>query len=549
MELHSPKFKGKATLDANATYDDENDLVPRKHVDLKANGFIVIKDVISSDPDVGIVGAHEYVQDTVPANIALTRCVTDTLNIRVLFECEPNRSEYTARVTINGQPTFLEAVPGNSRLYTGYCDLVIPEEDMVEIIAESSTGETYICEVVPKIGGPVITSAQIDSLPECQTHVKEGDKINVSGVIENTAIEVMVQAGGASAGVELLILGSENSGGEGYRSFSGEVTIGAVKSDAPVSIIGKTELGTATEVPYEVGPVPIDQQYPIIPQPTYTYPVGQMALKDGESVDIECLITEADSATYNVYAGMEITNPAVLEDTKTITLISGASQSFDNEYLVISASKSSNGSSNTAKFTVDIANAAPRINLAIVNNPEARLRTDADGNQYTVRLISDQPLIELPTLASSVGETGASWVAKSELMYETQIVVKDSDPRGDHLFEGLVATGLARVETNTIDGGANFSIAGFLLRELTVPALSQKVAIGTFVHNAAKVVAHYKDADLLAYRNDLENAQASFTVVNEDGTLNPQGNYLWISDEAFAGTNTSGTLKLTVEEL
>lgn len=548
MDFHSPKFKGKATLHDDATYEQKKDLVPREFVELKASGFVVIRDIIPSDESSGIVGVKEYIPNTVPAKFALERCITNTENIRVMIECEPDRSQYTVGILVNGKAAVLDAVAGNSRLYSGYCDITIdPEADIVEITVESTTGETYVCDVIPQIGGPAVISAQIDALPEGQTHVKADDIVSVSGVVENDAVEVRVEVGGASAGVTLLTYEDDDSAGAGLKNFFGTVKISEITTDAPFVIIGKNFLGTESETPFTTPNLPIDQQFPIIPQPTYQYPAGQLALKDGEVVAITCNITHATSASYSAFTGFVVDKPTEMAATKQVTLESGEAKSFNNKYYIVTAVKTTNGSQSTASFTIDIANAAPQVNLAIVNNP-ARLRTDADGVDYKVRVISDQPIHGEPTLTASAGQLVGAWTKKSDTIYERTIRVKDSDPRGQHTFAGLVVTGRANVVTNDILSGDKYTIAGFLLRELVVPALSQKVAIGTFVNDATKVTAYYKDADKLKYVANLNNARASFSVVDADGNFNAKGDHLWISDVAFAGTNTSGTLTLTIEE-
>lgn len=549
MDLHSPKIKGQATLDENATYDEAKNLVPREFVELKASGFVVVRDIVPSDESAGIVGVKEYKDKTIPAQFALDRCRTNTVDIRILIECEPDRSQlFDFGVTVNGQPAVLDAVPGNSRLYTGYCDISIdPDAEMVEVLVESATGQSYICEVIPEIGGPDVISAQVDALPAGQTHVKANDMIEVSAIVEDSAIDVRVEAGGASAGVVALDQVEAPELPDGQVKYAGQVRVSEITTDAPLTIIAKNFLGTETEIPFVTADVPIDQQAPVIPNPTYQYPAGQMAVKDGEIVMITSAITHADSVEYNAQVGFDIQDPTVLEDTKQVTLVTGEAASFDNDYYRITARKSTNGSATTKAFTIDIANAAPMINVAIVNNP-ARLRTDADGNDYKVRILSSQPLLEAPSMDLEAGVWKGDWVKKNDSQYERTITVKDSDPRGEHSFINLLATGRAAVTTNLFASGDKYTIAGFLMREVVVPALSQKVAIGTFVSNPNNIIAYYKDADRLAYQADLSDVRAGFSVVDADGTLNPNGDHLWISDKAFAGTNTSGTLTLTVEE-
>ena len=549
MDIHSPKIKGQATLDEAATYEQPLNLVPRQFVEQKASGFVVVRDIVPSD-DSGLVGVKEYLAKTIPSNFALERCRTNTGDIRIMIECEPDRSQIqNFGVTVNGTPAQLDAVAGNSRLYTGYADIQIDTTaEIIDVEVVSTTGQKYSCEVIPAMGAPEIYSATFE-LPVGQTHAKANDEIIVTALVqdaETTSCQVI--AGGASAGAVQLELIDDPNTPEGQLTYLGIIRCSEIAVDSPITLVATNYLGAQTEVPYVSANVPIDQQAPIIPNPTYAYPNGQQAFKDGDVVAVTSAITEADSVQYNVHQGFTVADPTVLENTKQVTLVTGEAANFDNDYYVIQARKSSNGSQTTKSFTLPIANEAPRINVAIVNNP-ARLRTDADGVDYKVRIISNQPLLQVPTMDAEVGEWRSAWVKKNDSTYERTIRVKDSDPRGTHNFINLLATGLAKVESTAILSGSEYTIGGFLMREVVVPALSQKVAIGAQVAIANKVVAYYKDADKLTYRPNLDNARASFSLVNAAGEFDANGDHLWISDAAFAGTNTSGTLTLTVEEV
>lgn len=546
MDFHSPNFKGNAKLDPTASYSNPRDLVPREYV----NGILTITDVVPTAD--GIVGYKEYTADTIPADIELTKCITDTTKIRVWFEAEPDRVSRKETITINGVPqTMIQAKADNSRLFTGYVDLdIAPDQGDVELHAISSTGAEYKCVVTPLIGGPTVASLTIDEIPVGQTHVKQNDKVKISGVVANDAVSIKALAKGLVASEVVLNIGAEDSAGQGSRRFDGEVTVSGVSSDAKVTVIAENFLGTEGDEKDSID-VLVDQTYPTIPNATYTYPAGQLALKDGEAVTITSAISDADSAIYSidgsVAAGFDITDPAVMEDDKVITMTSGENFSFDNQYYIVTATRANNGAARTRKFTIDIANAEPTIDISIVGNP-SHLRSSVDGNDYNVRVNSDQPIDSAPSLDAQVGAWKGNWSKVNEKTWQRTVTISDSDAKGTHAFENLVATGRALVETNTINGGAAYTIQGFLIREVTVPALSQKVAIGTFVTDPTKITAYYKDADQLTYRPNLDDVPREFSVVDAAGDFDPQGNYFWISDVAFAGSNTSGTLVITVEE-
>jgi uncharacterized Zn ribbon protein len=100
----------------------------------------------------------------------------------------------------------------------------------------------------------------------------------------------------------------------------------------------------------------------------------------------------------------------------------------------------------------------------------------------------------------------------------------------------------------SITSGSNYTIAGVVERDLTVPALSQLVAIGTTVSNINNLVVSYKGADLLTYFGSTAQQSKGFTITDSAGNVDANGTHVYLTDAAFAGSNTSGTLVLEFEE-
>ncbi len=545
MEQHSPVFKGRASLAANAKYDQPLDLVPRSFVESRTGTLLIINDITPVNE--GIVGSKEYVSDTIPANLALATCIANTNKVRVHFICEPASYAMSEEVTINGTKAVVKANQNNFRMYEGYVDLTLDTEVLdAEIKAVSSTGAEATVTARLLIGGPRILTGAFGVYPNSQTHLKQGDTIAISGTVANDATEIHVVKGGISANKVTLTLGAENSGGDGARSYSGSIQV-ASGDNGVATIVASNFLGTESDTPFQTAPAQIDQTYPTIANPTMTYPVGQGAAKDGDTVTVNCAITGADSYQYSTEGGFTVADPTVYAAAKDIVLGTGEAFNFNNQYFTVTATRASNGAVTTKRGEVFVANAAPEATITINNNP-AYLRSSEAGNTYTVRISTNQPIEVIPTLTSSAGEL-ANFVRRADNRYEATIKIKDSDPRGAQSFADLVVTGLTGAVQNTIKAGASFTISGFLVRDLTVPAFAQKVAIGTHAVNPAKINAFYKGADKLTYHADLADHAAGFSLVNEAGEFDANGNYLWISDSAFAGANTSGTLMLTVEEV
>ncbi|MNV27866.1 hypothetical protein D3C71_1190320 [compost metagenome] len=130
-------------------------------------------------------------------------------------------------------------------------------------------------------------------------------------------------------------------------------------------------------------------------------------------------------------------------------------------------------------------------------------------------------------------------------MFSRTFTVSDSDPRGAAAVTGTIDN-LANTES-AVTGSV--TIGGLLERTITFDAFSRTAPIGANVADISKARARYAGAQTdLARRADTTDVAASFTIVNAGGLYDPNGGFLFISDAAYAGANTSGTLQLLFEE-
>ena len=75
-------------------------------------------------------------------------------------------------------------------------------------------------------------------------------------------------------------------------------------------------------------------------------------------------------------------------------------------------------------------------------------------------------------------------------------------------------------------------------------------AIGTSVVNIAKTTAKYAGAGSnLVLQGSTADAFQGYTITDEAGVYNTTGSYVFITDQAYAGANTSGTLMVEIEEV
>ena len=122
-------------------------------------------------------------------------------------------------------------------------------------------------------------------------------------------------------------------------------------------------------------------------------------------------------------------------------------------------------------------------------------------------------------------------------------MINDAAAKGSFNFSGLTLPNLAGVSGTTISSGAAYTVGGFTRRTLTLAVFSQLAAIGTAVVNIAKVNAKYSGAGVnLTYQASTDNLFQGFTITDSAGVFSATGDYLFITDQAYAGANTSRTV-------
>tara|TARA_Y100001963_G_scaffold158990_1_gene260727 strand:- start:3817 stop:5496 length:1680 start_codon:yes stop_codon:yes gene_type:complete len=539
--------------------EEDRDAASKRYVDSNTAGGIFITSVVpTSATGNNIVGFYEYVQNTIPSDYLITKATTNVEAIRISFLASPKVNEFTIGVVAEwgeGQTKaadFIEVAPEDRRLYAGYVDIVLDPartEETVRLV--SSTGSDVVLNLDVLIGGPAIQSATLGALPDGQTELKAGDTVSISGTVGNDATEIDVLNSGISGDRHSLTLGAEDSAGEGLKTFSGTITVSSRSGTLAAQLTARNMLGTEGDV-FNSDTATLNQTKPSISNAAYDYPPNQQAIKNAESVGISITITDADSVQYDVAAGLTINNPTVYAQTKTVSRIDDGTIEYsinDNNLLGVTATRAANGAVATKYFDINVVNVPPTATLAFIGNP-ARLRSSAGGEDYTLQVIPSQPLIEAPSAlsaAANAGEFVGSW-SQSGSNYRHTFKVVDADLRGTFQFTGLEITGLSGIVSNTIANGSAYTIGGAVARILVVPALSRVVAIGTSVADFSKTRAQYVDADELTRQPDTSNVVRGFTITDSEGNFNANGDYLFISDEAFAGANTSGTLQIEFEE-
>jgi hypothetical protein len=499
----------------------------------------------------GNVGDKLYVSGTTPANKVIYQATTDTDSVTVTVFAEGDSAFFSPTITITtvpaqaGGPVIASVTedPAHKRSYYGTAPLVGITANTT-VTAVSSAGATATLLIQRAAVGPTLSSLIIGTLPGSQTEVKAGDTVVVTGAIQNAAVYAEIMAGGAAGVLVPMTLGALDSGGVGYRTLYAVLSIGNGTGVQTVQARGKTVLGTFG-VPFtSSNNITLNQTYPAIGPRTIIYPVGQSAIKGAEAVTITSTISNFDTVLYTAL-NMSVFNPGIYSSAKVVTR-TGGSYSYNAQNYTITANKASNNATSTASSAVTIADAAPQAAITIVGSP-ARLFSSPAGVDYTIILTTDQLLASAPTLSASSGTWQGSWTGAGTTWTRVLRIV-DTNPKATQSFSAMSLTGLAGVTGTTITSGASYIVGGFTARVITFTAFERFHAIGTGIVDFSKVTALYTGSSVLTRRSDTNNVFQNFTIVNAAGVFDPVGSYIFISDLAFSGANTSGTLQLTVAE-
>lgn len=500
----------------------------------------------------GIVGSKTYAAGTVPANKVITQGTTDSDNVTVTLFAEGGSAFYSPTITIRTEPpqaggdiiATLTEDANDKRAYTATAALVGITADTM-VYASSSTNATASAQIIRATVGPAIDTLVIGALPGTQTEVKSGDILPVNGRAPNTATYAEIVSGGAAGSLSVLTLGAADSYSPGFKSVSGTFTVGGGSGLQSVQARARNALGTFGANFTSSNTVTLNQTYPVIGSRTIVYPATQTGLKSTETATVTATVTSFDTI---VYAGtnLAVTAPTTYTASKTVTR-TGGTYSYGTANYTITATKASNGAVTSASSAVTIADAAPSASIAITGSP-ARLFSSAAGTNYTITVTANQQLQAAPSLVASSGTWLGSWTGSGTTWSRT-LQIKDTDVKGAQTFNTLAATGLAGVVGSTITAGSAYNIGGFVTRTITFPAFARYAPIGTSVQIISKTAASYTGSVSLVRQADTADVFQGYTIVNSAGVYDPTGDHLYISDAAFAGANTSGTLQLDISEV
>lgn len=498
----------------------------------------------------GLVSQKLYAPGTIPANAVITTATSDVSNVTISFVAEGGSAFYSPTVQVGqiGQlpiTATLTEHPTDKRFFLGTASIIVTTPATVKLTA--STGAIAYVDVLAAPAVPTISSLSIGPYPGSQTAVKAGDVLTLSGTVQDAATAVtLITNYGAAGASSSITLGSLGSGGTGLRAFTGTFIVSSASGNLPIRAFATSAFGSTSSYFESTSTALLDQIAPTFGAITVTYATGTNALKNGTTATVTAQVFNFTSVSYTAGTGLSVASSGTYAISKSVTGVGGTYVDSGNNY-TITAIKSSNGTQAIANALVRIANVAPTAAFSITGSP-ARLRSSAAGEVYTITLTASQNLSSAPLVSVSAGILSS--FSGSGKVWTATLTIRDSDPRGSQTFTIDSMLNQALISGTVITSGGTFTIGGFTLRQITYPAFSRYEAIGTNISDPTKVQVKYAGTtQLLTYQASTANAVRGFSVVNSAGVFSANGNYLYLSDEDFAGANTTGSLVVDIEEV
>lgn len=477
----------------------------------------------------GIVGDKVHPANT---NKVLVSCTTDTTNVTVTVGINGGATQYAPTVTIGGvSATVTETA--TTRWFLATADIVIGT-GTTRITAISNTGASTYVDITLAGAGPEILGVILGDYPGTQTSLKAGDSISVEIETELTAVEVTLLATGASSvtrvfpvtnGVATATLTINNS--TGLKDFTFKA---------------RNAFGTYGGL-YLSEEILLDQSVPTFSSISVNYPLDKNALNLGDSASVSCTVSDFTTIQYTA-PDFTIDFPTTYVESKSLTNATPGYVDSGVNY-TITAYKASNNTFASTSTLIKRASTPPTAYITIA--PTGRLISSPTGVPYTVQIHSTQELSGTPSLVASAGSWAGSWTGSGKI-WSRSLVIYDSTPRGSAYFSSLDIVNQALIAGTTITSGENYFIGGFTQKLLTFPPFSRVAAIGTSVVDQTKTSAQISGGATLTRYSDNNIHFNGYYIANSDGSYNPTGDYLGLSDSVFAGANTSGTLQVTLIE-
>lgn len=501
----------------------------------KSSGIVYITDVFSEQGNV----RNNYKPNTIIENSIVESITTDTKILSVEIHVETT-DIFIPIVTINGIEIDLTHV--SDKIFKGTL-LNFNFDTETQIVVRSSNGGLFTANINYINEQLTLEEYTIIGVPIGQTTFKENDEIQISGRLSGSGyISILDQ--GAFKRTDFVKTDLNNE----------FVITGAVSNrngDLPIVFVCKSDLGTYGQVIVTHDKLPIENIIFDISSVDVEYPLGQNSLKGQEfgylNIYTSMPINDTDYLVEYISRDNSVSffNPNKFDNRKRFySLINSNLESNDN--IVVRITKKSNHFSNEIITGVNIINMSANIQFIGAN-----ILDSGDGEkthhfviQSDIELKSIQRLNNLDDKEITIYPI----VQPKEYSktFEFDIKVRDISSRGQHTinYEYMTSSG------EVFSASFSFVVAGFNERIVTIskwPVRQAVFGIEIFNPDKLKVTNLSKSTDM-TYKDNIENAENMFSIVDLYNHPDLKGKVIYNCDLHNCVSNTSGELKISIQE-
>lgn len=522
---------------------------------------------------------YKVYYDTPNPETYLSGVFVDTLdNCSAAIRWDGPNSDYIGTGYINNaiiDESKVSELGDYTRRFEGYSDVL--NLNGLDALTGSANGFTGSITLIDLPDGP--TGTQFDFhdhstvIPAPGTDrgtvdLKEGDKINLDVVYDFSEYDYQVQTPdkifiyneGLAKSREFDILNFWNAGAN-RSGVTVELEVSARNGGLgaflhTVNVAGITGAKQNTSSAFFNESRTVDNTSPLLSIGTVNYPIGQEAIKNGESAAVNRVTTNADQIqAFSDNGELNVDTLGSVGNASTQVSYANGSYNVSNSNLRFVAKRTTNGLKATSATVVNIANAPLTLST---NLPGAIKSGPSAGASYNFILLSDQRFLQTPDLnldntqnpISSLSNTNNGTDENSN-RYTLTVV----DGEGKGLFAWNVnAVNLAGIPTTNVSNGYN--IQGFTERTITADPqdLAQGIAsLGVAVGNPNNITFENvseggpgpNGGTFYSFSNIAAGTQLDFTfdennrftICDSNGSTNPNGDHIFNLDSLSRAAN------------
>lgn len=541
-----------------------------------ANGFAGITDITTTNP-----ANSSRITNKVTSNNGeiISSCTAWDSNIRINFLSTTGSAGLVPGIHIKiGSGAWTAINPStlspsaDKSVWTGYYDAVISANTTISIKHDENPALVNSCDITYSATPVVSSFIFTGSYPGSQTAYAQGQSVGVQ--ITSTGPFVAIEfdntayATQGPAGVQSI---------SSTSTYTGTVTVadrGNITQVFPAKVRIQNSAGVWSNWASTndsgsvdgVNTINLNNSAPSVSYSSITYPASQQAIKTGDAGAVIAGISFSNTTSVSFSSSeVSITNPTTIEASKTVTTSAGI-YNITTPNVSVLMTNSVNGRTATATWLVKVADVQPTVTLSV---PAGRFRTGkgytagttpgqeyAAAPSYTITISSNQKLLSAPALTPSTGVFQGSWsTSDGGFTWTRSLQILDGATLGAATLTNLIVTSLSNTSYTTASPANNsYTVGGFASRNGVFAAYTSEASIGTTVSDTSKLVVTLNALSANYYagvRNYTRppNTPSEFTITSPANVFNAAGNLLHNNDVAMVGSNSTGTLPFTIEEL